>query len=67
MIKNNQLPSEFNSVNEQVTLFSLVKRRYADQSTFFYEVNNDVIFARQSRVGHAKWTSLVYLENYKRM
>jgi len=36
LIKKIQLPSEFNSVNEQAMLFSLVKRRYADQSTFFY-------------------------------
>ena len=55
--KNIQLPSEFNSFNEQETLFLLVKRRYADQSKFFYLVNNDVIFAQQRRASQSKWTS----------
>jgi len=34
--KNIQLQSEFNSVYELVTLFSLVKWHYADQSMVFY-------------------------------
>ena len=35
-------------------LFLLVKRCYANQSSFFNYVNNDVIFARQRRASHAK-------------
>ena len=48
-----ELLSIINSVNAQGTLFLFVFRHWVNPSTFLNQVNNDIIFAWQSRVGHA--------------